>query len=153
MVTSTSSTYSKENSTRTAASQLEPNQWVDRVSTSYASSSASLSRQCQTARMKLMFIMSWSSINSAQLVAAINNQDSSLKTGSLPRNSTFGACSCRSLHLKIVSPTIRCGITSKQGIQNAEWPLPNTYRHFLTVRNQFDALAYFSILSLEQHCC
>lgn len=65
--------------------------------------------------MKLVFIMSCSSINSRQHVAAINNQDSSLKAVLLLRNSTFGACSCRSLHHKTVTLTIRCGSTSKTG--------------------------------------
>jgi hypothetical protein len=74
-----------------------------------------MGRQYQTARMKLMFIMSCSSINSRQHVTAIKNQDSSLKAVLLPRISTFGACSCRSLHHKTVSLTIRCDSTSKQG--------------------------------------
>jgi hypothetical protein len=37
-----------------------------------------------------------------------------LKAVLLPRNSTFGACACRSLRLKTVSPTIRWNSTSKQ---------------------------------------
>jgi hypothetical protein len=35
----------------------------------------------------------------------------------LSRNSTFGACSCRSLHHKTASLTIRCDGTSKHGSQ------------------------------------
>ena len=72
-------------------------------------------RQYQTARMKLVFIMYRSSIHSRQYVAAIKKQDSSLKAVLLLRNSTFGACSCRSLRLKTVSLTIRWNSTSKQG--------------------------------------
>jgi hypothetical protein len=74
-----------------------------------------MGRQYQTARMKLVFIISCFSINSRQHVAAIKKQDSSLKAVLLSRNSTFGACSCRSLHLKTVSLTIRWNSTSKQG--------------------------------------
>jgi hypothetical protein len=84
----------------TAASQREPKP---------------MGRQYQTARMKLVFIISCSSINSRQHVAAIKKQDSSLKAVLLPRNSTFGACSCRSLRLKSVSLTIRWNGSSKQG--------------------------------------
>lgn len=74
-----------------------------------------MGRQYQTARMKLVFIISCSSVNSRQHVAAIKKQDSSLKALLLPRNSTFGACSYRSLRLKTVSLTIRWNSTSKWG--------------------------------------
>jgi hypothetical protein len=79
-----------------------------------------MSQQCQTAPMNLMFIMSCSSIDIAQTSSSYQNQDSSLKALLLPRNSTFGACSCRPLHLKTVSLTIRCGSTSKQGSQKQQ---------------------------------
>ncbi len=40
-----------------------------------------------------------------------------------------------------------------RAVKTADWLLPSIYCHFLTVRNQFDALEYFSILSFQQHCC
>ncbi len=76
-----------------------------------------MGRQYQTARMK---IISCSSINSCQHVAAIKKQDSSLKAVLLPRKSTFGASLCHSLRLKTVSLTIRWNGSSKQGSQKQQ---------------------------------
>jgi hypothetical protein len=82
-----------------------------------ARASKPMGRQYQTARMK---IISCSSINSCQHVAAIKKQDSSLKAVLLPRKSTFGASLCHSLRLKTVSLTIRWNGSSKQGSQKQQ---------------------------------
>jgi hypothetical protein len=105
------------NRTDSDGSRLRPPPHTHSKESSTVRAKKPMGRQYQTAQMKLMIIMSCSSINSHQHVTAIKNQDSSLKAVLLPRISTFGACSCRSLHHKTVSLTIRCSSTSKQGSQ------------------------------------
>jgi hypothetical protein len=69
------------------------------------------------------------------------------------QNSTFGACSCHSLHLKTVFLTIRCDSTSKQGSQISRLTTSKHISSFSRCQKPVRCTWIFSILNFQQHCC